>query len=180
MNNLYTGIGSRETPTDVLYTMTGIAKSLYAMGWWLRSGGARGADQAFADGAGINSEIWLPFIGFNGIREGNLPAKEYFDLASTLHPVFDRLSPVAKKLHARNCGQILGVDGTNKSKFVLCWTKDGAETIEQISRDTGGTGTAIKLACINGISVFNMSTSDWKPRFHLFYLANLTPVQKSI
>jgi hypothetical protein len=50
----YAGIGSRETPSDVCSQMTELAKQLDAENWILRSGGAKGADSAFENGA-INS-----------------------------------------------------------------------------------------------------------------------------
>jgi predicted Rossmann fold nucleotide-binding protein DprA/Smf involved in DNA uptake len=47
MGMIYAGIGSRETPKEVLKSMTNYAKELSATGWVLRSGGADGADTAF-------------------------------------------------------------------------------------------------------------------------------------
>ena len=49
-----TGIGSRETPPKVLADMDYIAAELASKGWRLRSGGARGADGAFGNGAPID------------------------------------------------------------------------------------------------------------------------------
>ena len=48
---LYTGIGSRETPHHILTLMTEIANILDNIGYTLRSGGADGADTAFALGS---------------------------------------------------------------------------------------------------------------------------------
>lgn len=45
--------------------------------------------------------------------------------------------------------------------FVLCWTKDGAMTESDVTKNTGGTGTAIKLAARMGIPVINMYHDDW-------------------
>lgn len=167
--NFYAGIGSRETPRSILDEMILLATKLSASGWILRSGGAIGADSAFELGAGTNKEIWIPFKGYNGIQTGKIPNDEYFYLASKVHPVYDRLSRVTKALHARNCGQILGEDSSNPSKFVICWTKDGAETISEVSRETGGTGTAIKVACLHNIPVINIKNDDWESRLLLLF-----------
>jgi predicted Rossmann fold nucleotide-binding protein DprA/Smf involved in DNA uptake len=43
----YAGIGSRQTPPDVLRRMTRYAQRLQELGWVLRSGGAAGADTTF-------------------------------------------------------------------------------------------------------------------------------------
>jgi hypothetical protein len=44
----YAGIGARHTPPDVLALMHRIAGALAQRCWVLRTGGAPGADQAFA------------------------------------------------------------------------------------------------------------------------------------
>lgn len=46
----YAGVGSRETPQDILNTMYKIGKYLASKGYTLRSGGAIGADTAFENG----------------------------------------------------------------------------------------------------------------------------------
>lgn len=63
---LYAGIGSRETPGPVLAMMTYAARELATMGWKLRSGGAGGADKAFARGT-TNREIRIPWSSYNGL-----------------------------------------------------------------------------------------------------------------
>ena len=67
MVQYYTGIGSRETPSHILELMTKIAKYLDSLGFILRSGGAPGADTAFANGA-VNKQIFIPWKNFNGIN----------------------------------------------------------------------------------------------------------------
>ena len=47
MTKYFAGIGSRETPQDILKLMTKSAYRLEQLGYVLRSGGARGADKAF-------------------------------------------------------------------------------------------------------------------------------------
>ena len=46
----YAGIGSRETPVNILYMMKKLARALGKSDWTLRSGGAKGADSAFYSG----------------------------------------------------------------------------------------------------------------------------------
>lgn len=149
---LYTGIGSRETPHHILTLMTEIAKILDNIGYTLRSGGADGADTAFALGSS-RREIYIPWKNFNkvfdGIYTGNV--EEGMILAAEIHPAWHRCSYGAKKLHSRNTFQILGPNPLSqpiKTDFVVCYTKN-AEII-------GGTATAIKLAIKNDIPVFNL------------------------
>ena len=55
----YAGIGSRKTPNEVLSLIVEIAEYFARMGFILRSGGADGADSAFAAGA-FKKQIFLP------------------------------------------------------------------------------------------------------------------------
>jgi len=157
----YTGIGSRQTPPDILREMAALARELAADGWTLRSGGAEGADSAFEKGAreaGGALEIYLPWPGFNGRREGIVMGHhaEAAKIAASLHPIWSRLPQGAAKLHTRNVPQLLGRDLGSPSAFVLCWTADGCVDESGRTRDTGGTGTAIALASRHRVPVFNL------------------------
>lgn len=152
MNGKYfTGIGSRETPERVCSAMTQISSYLEHEGYTLRSGGADGADLAFERGMiQGHKEIWLPWLKFNKSDSLLLPTSEAFSIAATVHPVWDRLSPAAKKLHARNCHQVLGETLDDPSAFLLCWTPNG--------KIAGGSATAINLAMRYNVPVFNLAT----------------------
>ena len=63
----YAGIGARSTPKPVLADMTAIAAWLARAGWHLASGGAAGADAAFAAGTPAGQPtLYLPWSGYNG------------------------------------------------------------------------------------------------------------------
>ena len=128
----------------------------------LRSGGADGADNAFEEGAVAalgHFQIFLPWNKFND-RPANRPGyislndvgkpivDQCMKLAADIHPAWGRLSFGAKKLHARNTLQVLGLDLKTPSRFVVCWTPFG--------EDTGGTRTAIVLARRHEIPIFNL------------------------
>ncbi len=144
----YAGIGSRKTPADVMNVMTLSAKRLSKRGYVLRSGGADGADSAFAQGAEFK-EIFLPWKGFNGLNSPYAVASEHAMIeAEKFHPAWNRLSNGAKALHARNMHQILGPNLDDPVDFVLCWTPEGL--------GQGGTGQAIRIAKKYDIPVFDM------------------------
>lgn len=150
----YTGIGSRETPKDVLDQMTEIAKSLEKQGYTLRSGGAEGADSAFERGT-KEKEIYKANDATDKTRQ----------IAKEIHPAPDRLgSGYVLDLMARNTFQVFGKNLDTPSDFVLAWTPDGMEQSEQRSIRTGGTGQAIDMASRKGIPVLNMATPNWKER----------------
>lgn len=146
---VYTGIGSRKTPDKVLEIMTEVAQKLTEMHFILRSGGAEGADKAFAKGAHYR-EIWYP----------SEATKESMAIAAMYHPAWESLNMFAKRLHGRNAFQVLGAYLKDPSKFVICWTPDGAINHAERSRSTGGTGTAISIASANGIPVYNLKRED--------------------
>lgn len=152
----YAGIGSRETPEEVLEQMRQIAAHLAKCGWILRSGGASGADAAFEQGCGSGpKEIYLPWKNFNQNPSSlyTIP-DEAFKIASEHHPVWHRLSPSAKKFLARDVQQVLGQNLDTPVQFVACWTSDGAE--KHTTSKTGGTGQAIRVAVANRIPVYNL------------------------
>lgn len=172
----YAGIGSRETPAEVLADMRNIAHDLTCKGWTVRSGAADGADRAFEEGAldacsagyyagsRPRPEVYLPWPSFN---EGNRamlgtryyvtgPQAEAFEIAAQFHPAWANLAPAVRKLHARNVHQVLGPDVTTPilSSFVLCWTKGGS--------GGGGTGQALRIARHYGVPIFDLAiTADY-------------------
>lgn len=171
----YTGIGSRRTPREICAYMTKLAAYFAGLGLTLRSGAAVGADSAFESGTlPKQAEIYLPWRWFNG-HSSRLPDQsliaEARAIAATVHPAWDRLQDSARKLHARNAFQVLGPDLRSPSLFVVCWTPDGAEDGWGCSAETGGTGTAIRLAHQHGVPVFNLARSDAHQRLAAFVLA---------
>lgn len=153
----YAGIGSRSTPKNILDLMTSIAIKLDGKGWTLRSGGAEGADTAFEIGAFQRREIYLPWPGFNHRTSQHSaprlsePQAEAFEIAAIHHPAWANLSKPVRCLHARNVHQILGPDVTAPvlSKFVICWTPDGA--------GGGGTGQALRISRYHDVPIFDLA-----------------------
>ena len=158
----FTGIGSRETPADVLTLFSLLGRTLALRGLILRSGCADGADAAFEKGAragarvqGLDSpwELFLPWPTFNGkgLRDigGGLtdPTPAAVALAAKTHPAWAKCSQGAKKLHARNSHQVFGPGLNKPSAFVICWTEGG--------KGGGGTGQALRLAIDAGIPIFD-------------------------
>lgn len=155
----YCGVGSRETPDNVLEQMVIVGQVLDRCGFTLRSGGASGADTAFEKTVRTsNREIFIPWNGFNGrnINEPGVyadwPNKELeqtaFAMASEIHPNWAACSNGAKRLHARNMAQVLGRNLDSPSLFVVCWTPNG--------NGGGGTGQALRAADKLNIPVFDL------------------------
>lgn len=161
----YAGIGSRETPDDVIALMERTADHLAADGWTLRSGNAPGADQAFGRGhlrtlCNDRIELYLPWPEFEAdalrgwdraIVARSTAQDEAYAIAEQFHPNWPALKRGGRALQARNVHQILGHDVTQPilSKFVICWTPG--------ARGGGGTGQAIRIATHYGVPVFDLA-----------------------
>jgi hypothetical protein len=151
---IYTGIGSRETPKDVIDKMVSMGRYMASHGHTLRSGGANGADTAFESGC-INKqgpmEIYLPYPWFN--RNESLLfniSVESRKLASKFHPNWPNLGDTGRFFMARNAYQVLGLDLKTPTDFIVCWTPGG--------KVTGGTGQALRMAAHYRIPVFNFGS----------------------
>lgn len=183
MRKIYAGIGSRQTPDDVLRTIKAFAARMFSFGYTLRTGGAPGADSAFIAGLPTSvsesrkCEIYLPWKGY---RSGEFledgadvycePSSAAHKLASGFHPLWKSLPVGVKKLHARNAHIIFGPDvepalntlllRNTAVDFVVCWTRDGAHNAKQTNSGTGGTGQAIRIADAHQIPVINMAHEE--------------------
>lgn len=152
----YVGIGARRTPPKVLADMTRIARWLHRTGCHLNSGGADGADRAFADGATPDTRtLYLPWPGYNRHAGPDCrvlsPAERTAceRLAAELHPAWERCSRGVRALHARNAAIVLGPGLDRPVHGVICWTP-GGETV-------GGTGMAMRIADRAGVLVLNLA-----------------------
>lgn len=174
---LFAGIGSRRAPREALYTVRNLSHALAAKNYKVRTGGADGCDINFELAylaAGGKVELWLPWPNFKH-REGvgHFPGALHEEIARTIHPIYDKLPPYMRYLHARNVGQILGEACNTPVQFVACWTPDGCESEATRTRNTGGTGTAIALADRNNIPVFNLKNENALDRLSSFLDTNL-------
>lgn len=140
----YTGIGSRTTPPDIQALMTQIATRLELDGFTLRSGGAPGADKAFERGVRDpeNKQILMP-------GDASPEAEE---IASRIHPAWDRCNEYARNCHGRNVMQLLGQTLQAPSEFVIAWTPGG--------EDIGGSRTVLVLARQYKIPTYNLAHAE--------------------
>ncbi len=153
---IYAGIGQRITPPNVLQDMTRMSAWLSRTGWHLCTGGADGADSAFARGAPANHRtIYLPWRRYNDLDGSDCLVlsgdrlDECMEIAARNHPAWSRCSPAIKKLHARNVAILLGSDLDRPVDAVVAWTLKG-EVV-------GGTGMGLRIAMSHGIPVLNLA-----------------------
>jgi hypothetical protein len=153
----YAGIGSRQTPPEVIKQMTEVAKTLASRGYTLNTGitfGGKeeGADAAFSRGA-TKKNLFSPEKQGSRAREQAI-AKE-------VHPNPRALSQGALKLMARNTNQVFGDNLDKPVDFVVFYAKETKGI-----RPEGGTGQAVEMARRKGIPTINMADANWKEQLN--------------
>jgi hypothetical protein len=164
----YAGIGSRETPPDVLALMEALAEKLAGEGFRLRTGLSPGADQAFYRGAlrvAGEIELYLPWPSFEAearadaggdrVLELPQPSAAAFELSRAFHPQWETLELTERRLLARDAHELLGADLKSPAQLVVCWTADGSRDGRELFGD--GTGQALRIAHHHGVPVRNLA-----------------------
>lgn len=163
----YTGVGSRSTPSDMLEIIADLGLRLDRRGFKLRSGHAVGADRAFESKIALTGcEIYLAdnkelipddpsYVYPCEISDDLWEQAE--SIAKSIHPNWNapamtNWNNLGQRLHTRNIFQVLGLDLDTPSKFLVCWApwKVKGTSVE------GGTNTALQVALLNTIPIFNL------------------------
>jgi hypothetical protein len=149
----YAGIGSRQTPSEVLKQMTEVAKELESKGYTLNTGvtfggNKEGADKAFDDGT-TKKNLFSP-------ENQGARAKEQA-IAKEIHPNPNALTAGALKLMARNTNQVFGDNLNTPVDFVLFYAKETKGI-----RPEGGTGQAVQMARLKEIPTINLANPNWR------------------
>ncbi|AFK66700.1 DprA-like DNA recombination-mediator protein [Colwellia phage 9A] len=170
-NKYWSGIGSRHDITDeIKKQQREIGYQMSQKGWSLISGGASGSDFNFLYGASKGRDINLPVVvrpvryrsytgsyGHSAIVEMMEDAE--FEVAKAYffkHEIFteeqfNKMPEVAQVLHARNYYQIFDWHGNVRVKFVAYAAPENRWGVV-----SGGTRTAIAIARIEKVPVFNI------------------------
>lgn len=151
----YAGIGARKTPGEVLQYMTQQAALLESMNCLLRTGDAKGADQAFCNGAKYKSVYTPKQPILDWARE---------KVAEVCDSDYNTYKPITQNLLARNMYQLFGdgntPDACYPSKFVLYWSEPSSEynssQQDNYFNCSSGTRYAVRAAVRAGIPTFNL------------------------
>lgn len=178
----YAGVGSRETPEEILALMYRLSQALYAQGYALSSGDAEGADTAFYEGAvssphyhQLGARIYLAWngVGKEGKKRYHDPKNYFYDASQ--FPTWETATSIALEargsweglgrggiaMHTRNVFQIMGADLTSPVSSIIYWGKPVGKT-EKVK---GGTNTALQLAIKCGVkNRINLNTDEGMER----------------
>lgn len=191
----YTGIGSRDTPQDVLLLMRRVGAVLGRAGWTLRSGGAKGADVAFEQGAWDvqgKRRIYLPKKGFGPMPRGNDPHAivpdlalgqaiwdQAMEMAEPLHPAWVKMGDFDRRLMARNTFQVLGDSLRMPSTMVVCYGEKPKMSGDRCVDVDGGTGLAVRLSAEERVPVHNLFIPAHRARIEAYVIREEAAFEKS-
>lgn len=111
----------------------------------------------------LRRQFITPWKGFNDIPEDDVYCHTTDCAKSQLKKQImvdlpDNIMPIA----AAKVNILMGRSCENPSKFCVLWTPDGAETVKELSRETGYLGAVIRLCNKYQIPVYNISkASRW-------------------
>lgn len=142
------GVGSRGVPPSIYKLMQVIGACLKKKGYTVRTGDAKGSDEAFR----MTSRSVVLTAGDATERS--------MEIASQYHGGWSHCNTYARKLHGRNVMQVLGANFDKPVRGVICWTPDGCKNHQDRTSKTGGTGTAISIASAHGIPVHNLKNPE--------------------
>jgi cell division protein ZapA (FtsZ GTPase activity inhibitor) len=152
----FAGIGSRDLPGDACEFCTHIGKQLFDMGWFLRSGNAKGADQAFEAAFLTNKQILMPWPNHNSRAEGPMHVavpenQEMERVAAHFHNNWAGITEYARKLFTRNVAIIAGIN-LDDPVDVVVYAQDPTKD----NWPFGGTNHAIRVARHLKIHCYNI------------------------
>lgn len=152
---VYSGIGSREISQVQVDKIHRLSLFLDLANLTLRSGGAVGADTAWAKYS-AKKQIFIPTQGYNELYADGKKIiavdslknyNEAVEIAKEYHPSPSSLSNFALKLMARNSYIVLGEDLKSPSDFILYYSKTPKK---------GGTSQALRIAADYGIQTISI------------------------
>ncbi len=174
------GIGSRETPPEILEMMTAFASWVTSFpDVIIRSGHAAGADYAFERGAREQTEVYIPWRSYKS--DGPLLTDRVIDMETVnpklrmmakesvklMHPAPDRLTPGGELLHERNFLIVVGTEFQQEPQKVdqLPEVSIGLKPVAMSKavvcwtpggRMKGGTAQALRVAEGYWVPIYNL------------------------
>lgn len=144
----YTGVGSRNIPFEIAQSLKEYA-ILLSNKYTCRTGDAKGSDKIFVDNAN-------PVVAYSPKQVVNDPNHWSYQEVQKYIPNdrsgFNSWTSFVKALLARNMMQVLGPNGNEPSKFLICY----APSLNYEDSSAGGTGYAIRCALAYKIPVYNI------------------------
>jgi hypothetical protein len=160
----YTGIGLDLPNDELLPRITNAANMARNEGFILRTNLSDGAWAPFWFGSGYGKFMDRIRIKEATVLSLNI-AKSY--IAQINRNKWDYFDQHQKNLHALSIMLLFGPQCNHPSKFLLCWTPNGAESAAHCTGSNGVTsyvGFMIQVARVNKIPVINLQRKEWETK----------------
>lgn len=186
---VWCGVGSRETPKEIIPEMVWIGHCLALLGGVLATGDATGSDTHFFDGYNLGRLPKMPPAQVYYTRKKNQRNLEHSpqmgqhefemypevghiaqDMAYEARGSFEGLFPSGIALHSRNALQVLSETLDNPRRFTVYYAKP----VGKRGAVAGGTNTAVKISRKNKIPTVNLYVEEQRTKFIEWVTKQLT------
>lgn len=157
----YAVAANKNTPPEIIQQFVELAKWLEAKGFTVRVDGDKdGVSQAVED-ATNRKEVILPWKGFNNKESEFCWSNEASQHIAKKHsPVYDSIPDGVKKFLHRNARLIMGDKMRSPVSFLITWSDDGCETLQEKTSRTGFVSHQISITLGAVRPVFNLKKPD--------------------
>jgi hypothetical protein len=171
----YTAVSLPGFPDALIPDMRNTASRLAQKGFILRTGFDDAAWGSFMGSA-------KPFNRYVHISTNDITPTDLRIAKDTIREKdkfgWDCMDKQKKMRYARNVALLLGIGNSEPSKFLLCWTPNGAECAAHctgLNGKTGFVGFFIIIARTHGIPVINLHRPEWEAKLN----SVLSKIEKS-
>lgn len=158
--------GNDNAPDNIIGQALKTAQFLIAKGFTIRVSVQSNFDKALAERLPQDSiELILPWKGFDDKESKfayNDDTSKY--VASMYAKNYENLPLAVQSFLAKNVRMVMGPNAKSYTLATVIWSADGAETIGQLSRDTGNMEHLVNVSLGVSIPVFNVQNDDYELR----------------
>lgn len=167
----YTAVALEGFPDALSPDMRRTASILAQKGFILRTGFDDAAWRPFMEGAKpFNRYV---YVSTKDVTQSNLSIAKEIIIYTKDELAWMCMDQQKQSRNARNVALLLGDGISGQSKFLLCWTPNGAESAIHctgLNGKTGHVGLLIITARKFGIPVINLKRPNWETRLNSFLL----------
>lgn len=159
----YVATGNQDTPAEVVEQFKVLRDRLDFNHYTVRTSAFDGLDKIAMEAK--NKEVILPWREFAGHPSKlTFTPEEAKYFAKQTFSNYDNMKDTVKTFLAKNVRLVFGQNLKSPALFLLLWSADGCESLEQRTPQTGNIGHLITLANEIRIPVFNLGKPDASKR----------------
>ena len=160
----YIGVGASYAPSNVVSTMYKLGCRFAELGYGLRTLDNSEIDRAIRKGCQDSCGKVTVYVPWQKNNNDNVlyvkPTQESYSHCDRMNPAFEKMHMQTKAIKARIANLLFGNDTEIAAKFIVCWSKDAAENISSITKETGEISDVLEMKPTYSMPVFNLQNSD--------------------